>query len=336
MSLRQSLVRVCLSSGTVDPQIRFRRVAAIGSLVWPVAAIAQAAVSGPTDMRWAAALFLLAPLVLIPLGLALIATPARIASTPRVWGTIDRLLLPSALLLALAFVMPSGVFAGCLTAPWLACTSLIALVGLQGVFKPQTSHEFYPSVGMVYLGIGGGWSVLSRLGMTVLGFSDIIVLATAVHFHYAGLVLPIMTGKIVANNSGWGARVTALAAVFAVVALAVGITLSKFQIHLPEFIAACILAVASGGIAFYQLRHAIRSQPMPVALLMAISTASILVAMGFALLFAYGGFRGMYVWNIDIPWMLRFHGTINAFGFSLLELIGWNLAEIRNGAPILK
>ena len=49
---------------------------------------------------------------------------------------------------------------------------------------------------MLYLPIGAGWLVLYRLGVRPLGFADVIVLLTGVHFHYTGFVLPIVAGMV--------------------------------------------------------------------------------------------------------------------------------------------
>jgi hypothetical protein len=47
---------------------------------------------------------------------------------------------------------------------------------------------------LVYWPVGCLWLVISRAGVNPLGFSDDIVLLTAVHFHYAGFAALTMLG----------------------------------------------------------------------------------------------------------------------------------------------
>src|SRR5256885_1534113 len=46
-------------------------------------------------------------------------------------------------------------------------------------------------LGLYWL-VGAGWLALARFGLRPLGFSPEIVLATAVHFHFAGVLLPVL------------------------------------------------------------------------------------------------------------------------------------------------
>jgi hypothetical protein len=59
--------------------------------------------------------------------------------------------------------------------------------------------------------------------------------------------------------------------------------------------------------------------------MLAISAASVVAAMVFAGIYALGKYNGR-VW-LDIPEMAAMHGVINAVGFSLCGLVGWNLVE---------
>ena len=97
---------------SVDWPCRFRQLAVVGFVFWALTAGWQVVWGGPSVERWAAALFLLAPLVLVPLGLAIIATPSRIARLPRVWAGLNVSLLPAAILLSVSFSLQQGVWAG--------------------------------------------------------------------------------------------------------------------------------------------------------------------------------------------------------------------------------
>jgi ABC-type Fe3+ transport system permease subunit len=105
--------------------------------------------------------------------------------------------------------------------------------------------------------------------------------------------------------------------------LAVGITASP----VIEIVAACLLATGCVLVALLQIRVAWR-QGSPTALtLLSASSMSLLAGMGLALFYAASEFLAA-AW-IDIPTMIPLHGTANAFGFALLGLLGWSLAERR-------
>ena len=72
----------------------------------------------------------------------------------------------------------------------------------------QTVFKQMFDAGLVYLAVGGGWTVLAWGGLRPLGFAAPIVLLTAVHFHYAGFALPLLTGLAGRNlpRGVWPAR----------------------------------------------------------------------------------------------------------------------------------
>jgi hypothetical protein len=276
---------------------------------------------------WAAALFLLAPLVLVPLGLALAATSDRRRVSPRLWQAGVALQLPAALALAFAFALPPGPGAAALTLPWLAFTLLTALLGLLHLHSrgARSVAEACIDAGLVYLAVGGTWALLSRWGARPLDFSDIIVLATAVHFHYAGFVLPLLTGLAGRVLPGRMFRLAAAGVVIGVPLVALGITLSALGIALPEWLAAWFMAAASILTAGLQLRVAARSGAPVQRLLLTVSGLSLLGAMTLAGLYALGSYWGL-PW-LDIPTMLPTHGAVNALGFALPGLLAWTFAD---------
>lgn len=119
---------------------------------------------------WAQSLFLLAPLVALPPALALFGLPRW--ALPAFAG--------SAWLLIPAFVLGRSVTAAAFTAPWLLICGILAVA--------ECAHwRRRRDLGRVlmagYLAVGAGWLLLARLGARPLGFEDVIVQATAVHFH---------------------------------------------------------------------------------------------------------------------------------------------------------
>jgi hypothetical protein len=294
-----------------------RARATLGGAVW----LAVVAVLQP---GWAESLLWLAPLVAVPLGLALLvsaegepgARPLRLAALAQ---------LPAALLLVGVFLLPSGVGAAAFALPWVSVTFLLALAGLARLRQPGrlSAADVCLTAALLYPAIGGGWLVLSALGARPLDFSPEIVRATAIHFHYAGFALPLLAGRLARVRPGLAARAVAAGVVLGVPLVALGITLSAFEVRLPEWLAAWFLAAACVPLAAGQL--AASPGGRGARLLLAVSGLSLLAGMALAALYAWGSYWGP-AW-LDIPLMLRTHGAINALGFALPGLLAWNLAE---------
>ena len=100
--------------------------AILGAIVW-VAGVSWMR-PGLLDTEWAEALFLLAPLVLVPLGLDLVRPAAAHRLQTRVWSLCVIAQLPAALLLCLAYFSSPGVVAAALSVPWLTVAAAIAPV----------------------------------------------------------------------------------------------------------------------------------------------------------------------------------------------------------------
>ncbi len=309
--------------------------AGIGFVVWALAAFIRLANCADFDLAWAGTLFLLAPLVLMPLALRLIVTPTRRAGNSMLCEVLQLIVPPGALLLTIAFLLPAGRWAALLAMPWLLTTVLIGWLGLTGFFRSRlrSLDQTVINVAMIYLPVGGASAVLSRAGLTILGFSDIIVLATAVHFHYAGFLFPLLTSRILGSSHGGPiVRVAAVIALTAIPVLAVGITLSRFGNHFPEWIAAVVLSISAMAVGTAQLTFAVNRCRGVRRLLLVVSSCSLLAAMSMSILFATGTLRGVHIWGIDIPWMLRYHAVMNAFGYALCGMLAWiGFRTSRNG-----
>ncbi|PYV19088.1 MAG: hypothetical protein DMG07_02540, partial [Acidobacteria bacterium] len=160
----------------------------MGAAAWGVLALA------PLDPRFGIGLieklFLQAPLVIVPLGLALAG----------VRGSIERaagLAQPWAAAAAVAsFFLPAGERAGLLALPWLAVTALAGVAGIlrfaHGAWR-RTGEACFASA-LTMLPVGGFGFVLSRLHLDPLGYGEPLGLLTGVHFHFAAFVAPLFAG----------------------------------------------------------------------------------------------------------------------------------------------
>lgn len=282
----------------------------------------------PFETAWAENLLLLAPLVVVPLGLRVIGNSQGADTTLRagLWRVTVLLQLPAAILLLIAFALPVGMGAAGCALPWLAWTGLLALCGLYrlkaGGFK-QTG-ELSIDAAMIYLVVGSGWLVLSRYGARPLEFEDVIVLLTAIHFHYAGFALPLLTGLVGRVLKGTTATSAAWGVIAGVPLVAAGITATQLKFSpFLEVLAAWVTAVAGLLTAWLHLRLSLfAQQPAFVRTLWLVSAGSLAAGMVLAALYGcrhYGGVPGL-----DIPWMRALHGSADALGFALVGLLAWN------------
>jgi len=282
-----------------------------------------------SSAEWPSALLLLAPLVLVPLMQQVLSTDFADGWPRRAWFAASVLQLPAAVLLAGAFLLPTGLAAGACALPWLLTTSLIAFAGLGRAFARRglPLAELSIDAGLVYIAVGGGWTVMSRAGIQPLAFAPLIVLLTAVHFHHAGFTLPLLSGLAARHRPGARARLATAGVVAGVPLVAAGITAAQlgFGSTLEMFAA---VVTATGGLftATMYLRLAWESR-WPAWSRVSWATAALTLVAGMEVAALYG-LRHVYpVSWLSVPWMWRWHGTANALGFGLVGTVGWLLVR---------
>lgn len=274
-------------------------------------------------------LLLLAVLIYTPLALALVYQWAKADLPERTFQVACYLQPVAALGVVAAFMQPAGSMAALLSLPWLGCTALIALAGLRQRWLAKGQHpvpEVVLTMGMLYLPVGASWLVLSRLGARPLAFPDVIVLLTAVHFHYTGFAVPVitaMTGRFFAHTHRmipaypWVAGLI----VSAMPLIAAGITFSPWL----EALGVLILFGAIVGLAALTGFSAAPQLLSPLARwLLTIAACAMVTAITPAFLYGAGELLGRSF--ITIPRMVQIHGFTNAFGFITCGLIGWLVA----------
>jgi len=217
-----------------------------------------------------------------------------------------------------------GPTAAALAAPWLVVTGLLGVAALGrtldrgGIALPETAID----AGLAYVSVGAVALLLYHLDIT-FWFGSTIILLTAVHFHYAGFVLPIVTG--LTGRSGhladrrWHTLVGVILAGPAIIA--VGISFSP----LVEVLAVGGFTVAVALFGWYVLVRIAPTRPRGQAVLLGASAVALPVSMALALGYGVATFSGLDL-GLDIATMVVLHGSLNAFGFALLGLVGWRLA----------
>lgn len=322
---------MCATRLSTRPQGRIGAFAdtLTGAAFWMIALVVL--LPSPFETAWAQFLLMLAPLVLLPLGLRLVA-----AEQPPswLWQMTLAVRLPAALLLGGAFLLPQGLLAAALALPWLATTGILALLGLA-----RLRHRSFVSVGelciaaaCVYVVGGSSWAVLDRWGVRPLDFEGVVVLLTAIHFHYAGFVLLLVTGLAARRAGGRVSRLAGVGVLAGVPLVAGGITATQLGLA-PwlECLSAWLLALAGFGTAWLHVQLARQPTWQPwVRGLWAVAALSLTASMVLAAL--YGArFYAPVPW-LDIPWMRALHGTANALGFGLVSLLAWTFAHPQQGS----
>ncbi len=251
-------------------------------------------------------LFLLAPLVVVPLGLELI-------------GVSGSRVLPAAIPVAASFFFERGWLAAGLTVPWLAVVAVAGIVGLRrfvaGAWREPVG--LCEAAALLMLPVGGIGLLQSRFGMQPLGYREPVVLLVAVHFHFAAFVSPLMASRVVGKN--WP---VALAVSLGSPVLALGYILFVPALRLAG---ATLLVIGLAATALMTLAKLRGVRPVLARVLVAASACSVVAAMVYAGVYAVADFFGE-VW-IAIPQMARTHGVINALGFSVCGLLGWRMAQ---------
>jgi hypothetical protein len=306
-----------------------RRSATLGALLWSLLLLPPIGDSPETALMQR--VVLLGVLVIVPLGLSLV--PATQSKDQNAWMyQLTLLAQPFGAIAALvSFLIEPAVPAAILASLWFCVTAVIALLGLWRFGQPEfrSAAEVSINAGLIYLPVGSGWLIVSRLGFQLLGYGETIILLTVVHFHFAAYAAPILAG-LAGRKLRYGRvdRVFKLAPIGIIAGIplvAAGISFSPYL----AFVGTILLSLGLFLLAILVAGWIVPSVGvLPAQILLLISSASSLPAMTFACLYAYSiVFKKLL---IDIPKMAMTHGIVNAFGFALCGLIAWSIINRAN------
>ena len=271
-----------------------------------------------------------APFLIVPLGLWHLDREGVAGTGLRRQGLVYFASWCSAILLAISLLLPTGTWAGLLAIPWMLFTYILAGIGLVHFFRHVRSlnEQLCYSAALVYVAVGGTWAMVSRSGMQVMDFEPTIVLLTAVHFHYAGFALPLLSGLAIRTMTRHHlARLMILLIIVGIPLVGVGIAGDP----LVEIIAVGILTSGCVGLALVQLGIALRCSLEPARGLLLVSSLSLLLGMLLAVIYGIGEYRGEQL--LGIPLMIPLHGIANSAGFSLAGLYGWRVLRRSAALP---
>jgi YndJ-like protein len=146
-----------------------------------------------------------------------------------------------------------------------------------------------------------------------------------VHFHYAGMVLPVLASCGVKHvREGTFTKLVMALVIVGVPAVALGITATQLAIAPSiEAIAALVLGLGGLGVAGIHFRLARQPKwPVAVRMLWLVSATGLSIGMILAALYGARSVALLIPW-LDLPWMRALHGTANGIGFGLGGTIAW-------------
>lgn len=267
----------------------------------------------------------LAPLVLVPLGMGLAATPPFSGLAGRCYGAAVVVQPVGALVLTISLLVPERTTVAALAAAaWLPVTGLLAATAVARAANRglRPLSETVIDAGFAYTVVGAVALVFYQLELFVW-FSPVIVLLTAVHFHYAGFVLPVVTGLAGRSvDSGRAFELLAGVVLLGPAIIAVGISFSATI----ELVAVSVFTIAVAVLGGYIVVRVVPGRPRLQGALLSISALTLPISMLLALGFVAASVGGYDPLSLTIPRMISVHGTLNAFGFALFGLVGWRLA----------
>ncbi|MBD3858490.1 YndJ family protein [Bacillus sp. 28A-2] len=206
-----------------------------------------------------------------------------------------------------------------LAAGWLFYTIILALFGFARLLKRGTFplHELMIDGAFIYIALGGLWFWLYTADIQVMTFSPLIVLLTAIHFHYSAFFIPIFYGllgrqrkteTVLYKAGGW-------VMLLSPVMIAAGISFSRLFDTFSVIL--YVIALYLYGILCMKTRF----RSTVAKGLVVFSSCVLMGTIVLSLLYSAGML--MRVTYISIDQMIWFHGSINACFVILPGLIGW-------------
>ena len=274
------------------------------------------------------ALFLVAPLVVVPLGYRLLEAAAPGYAPP----AVARLgMIVAGALLALSFLFHPGL-AAVLTVPWLVLTGMTAVIaGLRllrssDLLRPGPPHAVVAA--LAFLATGAAFAFADRLGIQPFGFPADVITSRWSTSTSPGLPSPLAGRWPSARRPHRWLEVATAAVIVGIPTTALGLLrlrCRELDRRGPDR-RGRVRDRARDHRDRPDARHAAgaRSWPSSPAL-------SLLVSMPLAVAYATQTLIGA-AW-LSVGTMAAIHGTLNAFGFALAAIVAWTL-DRRATAPI--
>lgn len=308
------------------------KIAAAGGLVWLI--LLAGVPLGNFRLSIFDLLFLFAPCVTEPLALSLVPAVHANQLSIACGAVIRYLLFPGAALAALSFFLTEGRTAGALVCLWLIVALALALDGLERLIRTRLRSfpEFCFGIGEGYALVGALWLLASRAGLHPIGFHEPIVLLTAIHFHYAGLMAAVLAGL---TASGAGAIRSPLALRMALSCAVLGpglLGLAFLAGPRTKLAAVGLMVIGECGIALGTFRIGLTDARGIGGRMLLIASGCVIFGMALAGVWAVGEYP-LHAF-VNLEQMARYHGVLNSIGFGFCSLAGWTFLrrDVTNNA----
>lgn len=264
-------------------------------------------------------------LVLVPLTLLLTNTVTVEGKPFKSLKLVSICHYPFAVLGTFSVIYEPGMLAGFLAVGWFLYTFMLAGYGVVRLlargWKPL--DEALIDIAFIYVVLGGVWLVLHRFDVEGLPFPSVIVLLTAIHFHYSAFLVPIFTGMLgrylYTEKIKWpGFPIVAIGVISGPMVVAAGINFGGVLEYMAVVLYVLVLYWLGIGTIIVMLKGKGASFGR---LAVIISSLALLGTMSLSYLYSYGNTFGPVI--LTIPDMVIFHGVGNAFGYGLLGVLGW-------------
>lgn len=316
----------------LDPA-RYTTVSAcFGGVVW-ILYLVWHGIGNGFQGGWIERLFLLAPLVVLPLALWVIDHISD-RGTGGLFQIAVYVQPLAAVSVVIAFALQRGgiaqlpVYADAamwLTVPWLVVCGLL-LFGEAGYVWRGPYHmieDAMITVPILFLQVGGFWLMLDQMEVVFMGVTAPIRLLTGVHFHFTGFGALVLFVGLYELYVRAGYLNRAALTAFATTGAAVGIPLVAIGFVESDLIKTTGVIVLSisivlGAILLYQSGRYITHRFYRVGVRSA--AGCVMIGMGLAVVFQVSLHLGHPL--LSIPTMTVTHGVLNGIGFLILGFLG--------------
>jgi YndJ-like protein len=264
-------------------------------------------------------LFLLGPWMVVPLGADLLIGTENSSSR----ALRDGVLFPATFLTTVSFFIDNRNLAACFAGAWLLVCVAFALDGARRLVRSrgESFSQFCFAAGEGYLLVAGIWFVVSRAGVSFMGFHEPIVLLTGVHFHFAGFASAVLAGLTYERwRQGNGASLLRVALIAVVCGPGV-LGLAFLFGPKMKLVAALLIAAGQIGLAAGMVRVGLLAKGQGGRWLLFAAGGSVAAGMVLAAVWAIGEYPLQAF--VNIRQMAQFHGVLNAIGFAACGLLGW-------------
>jgi len=265
-------------------------------------------------------LFLLAPLVIVPLGLELAHSLDEKDIVPL--PTRRGIQVVATVAACVSMTIPPGRTAALVALIWFLQCAVLTYSRLGHRHKNCPISSRIAELAFVDLLLGAAWLVVSRASWRPVGFQEPIILLTAVHFHYSGFATALLASPTLRSfeTRGTDARSLRLLLVTIVLlsfAVAVGFVFSP----LLRFAAAVALSLGVTAMAIVWLRLSRNFENVHARFFLRFAACAVVVALSLSSVYAASEYFGKG-W-ITVPRMANTHGVLNGLGFVLTGLLAW-------------